>query len=120
MKHITCESMAGGRVSPLKESTRLRHVSVAIALMVFVTLMAYPQAPETHRDRDTLVSRVDVWGHTVTDFNTRIWSYFELRSELEKGLPPRTVTDDVAEIRRTVRALANRIRAARAEAKQGD
>ena len=63
---------------------------------------------------------MDVWGHTVTDFNTRVWSYFELRSELEKGLPPRTVTDDVAEIRRAVRALANRIRVARAEAKQGD
>ena len=99
---------------------RLRHASVAIALIVLVTSMGYPQAPKTHRDRGTPVFRVEVWGYIVTDFSTRVWSYFELRSELEKGLPPRTVTDDLAEIRRAVRALANRIRVARAEAKQGD
>ena len=63
---------------------------------------------------------MEVWGDIVADFSTRVWSYFELRSELEKGLPPRTVTDDPAEIRRAVRALADRIRVARAKAKQGD
>ena len=52
--------------------------------------------------------------------SARVWDYSELRSELEKGLPPLTVTDDPAEIRRAVRALAKRIRVARAGAKQGD
>ena len=56
----------------------------------------------------------------MADFSARVWDYFELRSELEKGLPPLTVTDDPAEIRRAVRARAKRIRVARAEAKQGD
>ena len=64
--------------------------------------------------------RVQVWGYIVADFSTRVWDYFELRSELEKGLPPLTVTDDPAEIRRAIRALAKRIRVARAGAKQGD
>ena len=115
-----CESLAGGHVSRLKQITRLRQTLVAIVWMVTATSMGYPQALETRRDRVTPVFRVDVWDYTVTDFNNRVWSYFELRSKLEKELPARIVTDDVAEIRRVVRALANRIRVARAEAKQGD
>jgi hypothetical protein len=59
-------------------------------------------------------------GYIVADFSTRVWSYFELRSKLEKGLPPLAVTDDPAEIRRAVRVLARQIRVARVEAKQGD
>lgn len=56
----------------------------------------------------------------LADFNTRVSSYFDLRSEMEKGLPPMTVTDDPGEIRRKVLALAERIRQARAGAKEGD
>lgn len=99
---------------------RLKHASLAIALMVLATSVAYPQAPQTHRDRDTPDFRVQVWGDSVTDFSTRVWSYVELRSKLEKGLSALTVTDDPAEIRRAVRALAERIRVSRTEAKQGD
>jgi hypothetical protein len=120
MKRITCESLAGARFFPLNEIVRLKNTSVAIALMVLVTSVGYPQELKTDRDGDTPVFRVEVWGNNPTDFSTRVRSYFELRSELEKGLPPRTVTDDPAEIRRAVRALADRIRAARAETKQGD
>jgi len=112
--------LAGARFSPLNEIVRLKNTSVAIALMVLVTSVGYPQELKTDRDGDTPVFRVEVWGNNPTDFSTRVRSYFELRSELEKGLPPRTVTDDPAEIRRAVRALADRIRVARAEAKQGD
>jgi hypothetical protein len=100
--------------------TRLKHTPLAIALIVLVTSMAYAQAPQTHRDRDTPDFRVEVWGDIVTDFSTRVRSYADLRSELEKGLPALTVTADPAEIGRAVSALAKRIRAARAEAKQGD
>jgi hypothetical protein len=56
----------------------------------------------------------------MADFSTRVWDYFALRSELERGLPALTVTDDPAEIRRTIHALAKKIRGVRAEAKQGD
>src|SRR6185436_19285552 len=120
MKRKTCESLAGTRFSLLKQIIRLKNTPVAIALMVLVASVGYPQALSTHQDRDTPVFRVEVWGHILTDFNTRVSSYFELRSELEKGLPARRVTNDTAEIRRATRALAKRIRVARAEAKQGD
>lgn len=99
---------------------KLKHTPLAIALIVLVSSTAYPQAPQTHPDRDTPDFRVQVWGQIVTDFSTRVSSYAELRSGLEKGLSALTVTDDPAEIMRAVRALAKRIRVARAEAKQGD
>ena len=66
------------------------------------------------------VFRVQVWGETGTDFRTRVASYVDLRNELEKGLPPLMVTEDPAEIIQAVRALAARIRVARAGARQGD
>ena len=92
----------------------------AIALMLLLASVDYPQALKTYQDRDTPDFRVQVWGDVVRDFSMRVQSYFDLRSELEKGLPVLTVTDNPAEIRRGVRALAKRIRVARAEAKQGD
>jgi hypothetical protein len=99
---------------------RLRHTSLAIALIVLFTSVGYAQAPTTNPERNTPDFSVQVWGYIMADFSTRVWDYLELRTELEKGLPPLTVTDDPAEIRRAVRALAKKIRVARAEAKQGE
>jgi hypothetical protein len=98
----------------------LKQTSCAIALIVVMTSMGYAQAPQARENRDTPDFKVQVWGDIVTDFSTRVRSYFDLRSGLEEGLPALTVTSDAAEIRRAVRALAGRIRAARAGAKQGD
>ena len=64
--------------------------------------------------------RAPAWGDLVTHFNARVAAYVKLRSELEKGLPPFVVTENPAETRATSRALANRIRVARAKARQGD
>jgi hypothetical protein len=100
--------------------TRLKHTPLGIALIVLATSMAYAQAPQTHRGGDTPDFRVEVWGDIVADFSTRVQSYAELRSELEKGLPALNVTDDPAEIMRAVSVLAKRILVARAEAEQGD
>ena len=99
---------------------RLKHTSLAIALIVLFSSVGTPQTPTTNQGRVTPDFRVQVWGYIVADFSSRVWSYFELRSQLEKGLPALRVTDDPGEIRRAVRALAKRIRIARAEAKQGD
>jgi hypothetical protein len=98
----------------------VKHASLAIALTLLLASVGYPQAPHTQPDRDTPVFRVQVWGDIAADFSTRVRSYFDLRSGLEKELPAQTVTDDPAEIRRTVDALAKRIRVARAGARQGD
>ena len=99
----------------------LRKIFITLLLLALpVVVTGYSQALKTPQDGDAPDFRVQVWGDIVEDFSTRVWSYFELRSELEKGLPALTTTDDPAEIRRAVRALAKRIRVARAEAKEGD
>jgi hypothetical protein len=99
---------------------RLRLTSLAVALIVSVAPVCYAQPATTNQTRDTPDFTVQVWGYIVADFSARVSEYFALRSDLEKGLPPLTVTDDPAEIRRAVRALAKRIRVARAGAKEGD
>ena len=98
----------------------LKHTSIALALILLPGSMGNLQAPQKPQDPDIPVFRVQIWGDVLTDFNTRVQSYFNLRSEMEKGLPAVTATDDPAEIRKAVLALAERIRVARAGARQGD
>ena len=99
---------------------RPRLTSLAVVLIVSVASLCYAQPATTNQTRDTPDFTVHVWGYIVADFSARVWDYSELRRELEKGLPPPTVTDDPAEIRRAVRALAKRIRVARPGVKEGD
>ena len=99
---------------------RLKHTSLAIAFLVLFSSVGAPQTPTMNQDRGTPDFRVQVWGSIVADFSARVWSYDVLRSELEKGLPPLTVTDDPAEIRKSVQALAERIRVARVGAQKGE
>jgi hypothetical protein len=80
--------------------------------------VGYSQTPDPIPERP--VFRVHVWGYDLADFNERIRRYSDLRSELEQGLPRLTVTDDPRQIRRAQRALAKRIRVARAGAKEGE
>lgn len=93
---------------------------LATALIVLAASVGYSQTAAESPNRETPDFRVEVWADILAEFGTRVREYFELRGELEKALPALTVTDDPTEIRRTVHALANRIRAARAEAQQGD
>ena len=64
--------------------------------------------------------RVQIWGDISVEFSARIRSYADLRSELERGLPPAVVTEDAAAIVNRTRALAKRMRTARAQARPGD
>ena len=98
----------------------LKHASRAIAFLVLFSSVSAPQTPTMSQGDGTPDFRVQVWGSVVADFSARVRSYAELRSKLEKGLPPLTVTDDPAEIRESVDALAERIRVARAGAQQGE
>ena len=88
--------------------------------MVSCASVGYGQAPTTNDGPDEPVFRVQVLGFIAADFSERVSKYIELRSSLESGLPELTVTDDPGEIWRAQRALANRIRVARAGARQGD
>jgi hypothetical protein len=98
----------------------LRHTSLATALIVLFASGGSGQTQSANPGRITPDFHVQVWGDTVTDFNTRVRNYFELRSKLERGLPALTVTDDPAEIRLAQFALAKEIRVARSGAGQGE
>jgi hypothetical protein len=93
-------------------------MALAIVLMLLLPSVGSAQAPPA--PQEVPVFRVQIWGDAGVDFTTRVSSYADLRSELEKGLPPLMVTEDPAEILRAIRALARKIRVARAGAKQGD
>ena len=97
-----------------------KRMSLAMALIVLVASQGQSQTSKSNTDADTPHLSVEVWGDIAVDFRARVSSYFELRSELEKGLPVQTVTNDPAEIRMVAHALAKRIRRARAGAKRGD
>ena len=101
-------------------TTRVKQISRAIALMVSCASIGYAQAPTTDDRPDDPVFRAQAWGLIAADFSERVSNYVELRSNLGKGLPELTLTDDPGEIWRAQRALANRIRVARAGARQGD
>ena len=64
--------------------------------------------------------QVQIWGDAAATFTARMNSYAELRGKLEKGLKALAVTDKPVEILQSETALAERIRVARAKAKQGD
>jgi hypothetical protein len=100
-------------------SVRPRHATLAIALMLFLASAEYLRA-ETAQDPQTPDFKVQIWGVTVTEFTARVDAYFELRTRLEKDLPPLTATDDPAVIRKAVHLLSKRIRAARAGSREGD
>lgn len=68
----------------------------------------------------TVEFTVEVLGDKLADFRARMDAYATLRASLEVGLPRLKVTDDPVEIQRAERALAERIRKARAGAVRGD
>jgi hypothetical protein len=98
----------------------LRSVASATVLVLLWPCVADTQT----RPAATAVASPDfrVWviGDTATGFTAQIGRYFELRRQLEGGLPVPVVTDDVRQIRRGTRSLAKAIRLARPGAVQGE
>jgi hypothetical protein len=97
--------------------TRVRQITLAAAVLIHAWV---GHAQTTNPAGDTPNFKVQIWGDVAADFRLRVETYLELRRTLEVGLPPLTLTDDPAEILRAERALAKRIRAARAGARRGD
>ena len=98
----------------------LRSVAFATVLTVLFPFVGGTQTLPAATDSLAPDFRIQVFGDTVTDFPSRIERYFELRGQLERGLPAMTVTEDVRQIRRRTRSLAKAIRAARRGAVQGE
>jgi hypothetical protein len=86
-------------------------VGISLALAWAVAVSAQERPPDF---------RVQVWGDAVAEFTIRIQAYFDLRKELERGLPILRVTEDAKELLDREQALADRIRTARSSARQGD
>jgi hypothetical protein len=78
-----------------------------------VLLLAVPQiaAPQ---------DKVNPTGAQVKAFLDRVNAYVEQRKELEKGLKPLSPTDQTSAVEQREAVLAERIRAARRGARQGD
>jgi hypothetical protein len=100
---------------------KLRHTSLALALIVLFASLAFSQDVPTTPPPDPprFGVEVEVFGGVMTEFSARVSAYAELRSQLTKGLPPLTV-DEPGQVQKAVRALAAKIRVARAGAKRGD
>jgi hypothetical protein len=99
-------------------SKRLIGISVCGCLVLALSAAAQTPAPKPPQPKPDF--KVGIDGLIVADFSARIEAYAALRRTLEEGLPGLQVTDDVSEIRRAETALAIRIRAARAGARQGN
>lgn len=67
------------------------------------------QAPRVNPDAQILV-----------DFTKRVKAYVDLRDKVDAGAPPLKETKESAKIQEAQRAIAARVRAARAGAKQGE
>jgi hypothetical protein len=96
-----------------------RFTSLATGLILVFAPLGYAQSAEVPQDRVLPHFRIQIWGDTFVDFNSRVLAYDELRREMEKGLRPLTTTDNPAEIRKAVHSRAKKIRAARADAREG-
>ena len=98
---------------------RARDIPAAALLILLLTSAAASQTAVTPQTRPPDFT-VQIWGDAVADFSARMRAYFELRTRLEVGLPPLAVTPNPADILAAEFALAQRLREARAGAREGN
>ena len=97
----------------------LSRVSLTAITLLGPASFSGMQAPRAAASQSAPCER-PVWGAARTSFEARVRAYAALRDRLEAGLPPPVPTAEVTAARATQRALAARIRAARASARPGD
>jgi hypothetical protein len=98
----------------------MSRASLAVALTVLTASMASPHAPQTRQAAaDPADCSEPAWGDKVTRFDAQVRAYAELRDQSQRGLVLK-VAETPAGTPRADLALAKRIRAARATARQGD
>jgi len=98
---------------------RPARASIAATFVVVASALAYSQAPKPSAAQ-TPGCDAPVWGKEVQEFTRRIDAYVALRTRLEEGLPLGAAARDATEAGAARQTLAERIRAARAQARQGD
>lgn len=106
----------------MKVSRLIGTVVVASALSSSVALAQKPPKPQispaTREKAATANANVDAV--VLADFKVRLDKYLDVHHRAAKDSPPLKETKDPAKIREAQKGLAERIRAARADAKPGD
>jgi len=111
------------------EGMRTTHISLLCLLLTLVLVPAARGQEQPAPIRQSAEGaapdyRVRISGYfdpaELATFTTRLNSYVNFRASLEPGLPPLRVTTNPDEITHAERALARKIREARAAARQGD
>jgi hypothetical protein len=97
----------------------LKRTCVAVAFLAVFPISGYSQDAKPGQNPDPPLFKMEVVGDVMADFSARVTAYAELRSRLIEGVPALTVNDP-AEVRKSVQALAAKIRVARAGARRGD
>jgi hypothetical protein len=93
----------------------MRNIALTVGLAVAIAYAGTLRITATRDDAGATGS-----DQVHSDFQQRVQQYVDLHRALERTGPPIQVSDDWAEIKGRVDALANRIRDARRDARRGD
>ena len=110
--------------STLKQSLRLITLFISVLLCIPASIVHGQSAQQTDTSDRSADYKIEVTAYfdsaTLADFGERIKGYLQLRTRLDGGGPTLRVTIDPDEITKAEDVLGNKIRVARAAAKQGD
>jgi hypothetical protein len=90
------------------------------ALTVLLSAACTTSAQQQAKEKVPQGSHVNPDAGLLAEFNKKVEAYNKLRADLAKDSPPLKETNDPAQIGAAEKALAAKIRAARAGAKRGD
>lgn len=123
---VLSENALLGRLGTTRASIQVEeHVKhLAPVALVLLALASCTSSTATSTATSTSTKaedpQVNANAKTLQDFKERLDRYVEIRKKADDQTPPLKKTDDPAEIKAAQDALAQRIRAARADAKPGD
>jgi hypothetical protein len=100
---------------------KLRHVALVVLSSTIVGCNTEGSSTTARKPEAQPASApVNRDGELLAEFNNRIDSYMELRNRLKDDVPPLKETKDPAKIKAAQEALAQKVREARKDAKQGE
>ena len=100
--------------------TKTLYLYVAAACLSAACSTSAQQAPRTDAQQMAKVSNVNSDAGLVAAFSDKVQAYDKLRKDLAKDSPPLKETTNPTEIANAEKALAAKIRVARAKAQRGD
>lgn len=97
-----------------------KRLSGRFAVLLGCLVVLYAIQGRGDRAVESVKQDVNPDAKVLEDFKSRVNAYVELRNDLRKQAPPLKETKDAGEIQAAQDALAEKIRAARKDAKPGD